>query len=120
MPYSVLGYYTGRRKILGIRTTPPTTDALGALYIVGPNASGPWSGQDGRLAIQNGTEWKFVCPDLGFRVYNDETHEYIYKSGAGWSAWPPSTSGGTPTGQLDGGTPTSDYGGTEPIDGGGV
>jgi hypothetical protein len=28
--------------------------------------------------------------------------------------------GGTPTGQLDGGTPTSDYGGTEPIDGGGV
>ena len=89
MPYNVLGYYTGRRKALGIRAYPPTTDALGALYIVGPNATGAWVGQEGRLAIQNGTEWKFICPDLGFRVYNDETHEYIYKSGVGWSKWPP-------------------------------
>ena len=89
MPYTLLGYFLQRRKVEGVLSDPPTDAPMGAAYIVGPNATGEWAGNEDRIATQSGEGWRYICPDLGLRVFNDDTQEYIYNSGNGWLSWPP-------------------------------
>ena len=100
MPYTILGYWRSKRYVLGVRNEPPTTASLGAAYIIGPSPAGAWAGADnvGRIAMMGGAGWRFLCPDVGLRVYNAETQKYIYNSGRGWLDYPPNniTVGDTP------------------------
>lgn len=40
--------------------TPPGSPAAGVIYIVGSIPTGDWSGQAGKIAIYDGSEWKFI------------------------------------------------------------
>ncbi len=51
-------------------TTPPGSPSAGDRYIVGPSATGVWSGEDDRVAIYVGTDWVFFSPSEGWRVYD--------------------------------------------------
>lgn len=89
MPYTMLGYYNGRRLIAGILNEPPTSPSLGVAYIIGTSPTGVWADNTDRIAVWNGEGWRYYCPDLGLRFYNAATQEYIYTNGNGWLEWPP-------------------------------
>ena len=60
---------------------PPGDPAAGDVFALGVGSQGDWSGQDGRLALWDGTGWLFLDPqdgwlawdamDEGLRVLND-------------------------------------------------
>jgi hypothetical protein len=49
--------------------TPPATSDPGTCYIVAAGATGAWAGQDDALAAWDGSAWRFVSPQTGWRVY---------------------------------------------------
>lgn len=61
-------------------TAPPGGESKGDRYIVGPSATGAWSGEDGNIAVYNGSGWDFTDKQEGMRVYvkdEDTVYEYI-------------------------------------------
>lgn len=67
-------------------TTPPGSPSEGDRYIVGPSATGDWSGHDNEIAEWDGSQWVFG-PTLteGLIVYvADEDKIYTY-NGTSWS-----------------------------------
>lgn len=50
-------------------TIPPEAPSEGQCHIVAQNASGDWTGQDGRLAVFIPPGWDFIAPRLGWQVY---------------------------------------------------
>lgn len=81
-------------------TAPPGSPTAGAMWIVGPAATGAWSGQATKLAIwQVGDDitsaWLFITPKEGFLVYvlDEDTH-YRF-DGAAWGIF--SAGGGSST-----------------------
>lgn len=67
-------------------TSPPGSPAAGDRYIVGPGASGDWTGRDDEVAVWDGAAWVFYPPSVGWQAYiEDEEVLAIYKS-TGWSA----------------------------------
>lgn len=48
-------------------TSPPTA-ADGELYIVGPSATGDWSGKDGQIAHRVAGQWRYYLPQEGWRA----------------------------------------------------
>lgn len=62
-----------------LTTTVPPTPTLNIAYIVGPSATGDWSGQDDDLAIGTGTAWVFLTPVEGNFVYDKATDtQYVF------------------------------------------
>lgn len=80
-------------------TTPPTTVGgdVGKRWIVGPSATGAWSGHDGQIALCTAaTVWRYFTPTEGWRVYVlDEDQDYIYSG----SAWATATAAVSPVGR---------------------
>lgn len=70
-------------------TAPPTTIAgdAGKTWIVGPSATGAWSGHDDKIALCTGANlWAFYEPKAGWRAYlQDEDLDYRFVTGA-WTA----------------------------------
>lgn len=71
-------------------TTPPTTVSgdVGKRWIVGPGATGAWSGKDDQIALCTAaTVWRFLVPKEGFRAdVRDENSAYRYSGGSsGWT-----------------------------------
>lgn len=69
-------------------TTPPGATP-GLVYIVGPSATGDWSGLDGQLAfLQTGddltTAWSFVVPKAGWRAWVVDESVFYQYSGSAW------------------------------------
>ena len=61
-------------------TAPPGGESKGDRYIVGASATGDWSGEDGNIAIYNGSGWDFTDKKEGMRTYvkdEDVIYEYI-------------------------------------------
>ncbi|MFN3937391.1 MAG: DUF2793 domain-containing protein [Gemmobacter sp.] len=48
------------------RTAPPEDPAEGDRHIVASGATGGWAGQDGAIAVHDGTGWQFVRPHPGW------------------------------------------------------
>lgn len=69
-------------------TSPPGSPSLGDCYIVGPAATGAWSGQDDDIAVYDGSSWVFYTPRLGYLAYlEDEEKLTVFKADSGgWSA----------------------------------
>lgn len=70
-------------------TAPPGSPTQGAVYIVGPAATGAWSGQAGKLACwQAGDDlasaWTFIDPREGWRVWATDENAYYQYDGAAW------------------------------------
>ena len=67
-------------------TAPPGSPSEGDRYIVGPSATGAWSGHDDDIAEYVDSAWEFYAPAEGWRVdVKDENKQYRY-SGAAWGA----------------------------------
>ena len=99
-----------------ILNDPPTNPNPGVSYIVGATPSGAWVGHTNNIARWSGEEWKYEAPAPGWRTFikSTATHQVFTSSWQDWAV------GGSATGNIDGGEPDSNYGGTTPIDGGGV
>ncbi|MDB5536919.1 MAG: hypothetical protein JWQ65_1794, partial [Devosia sp.] len=77
-------------------TTPPTTPLLGDAYIVGPSASGAWSGHDSEIAAFQAGAWLFYDPAPGWQVYaKSEKSILVFDAGA-WTALASNGSAGIP------------------------
>lgn len=64
-------------------STPPGSPAAGDLYIVGPSATGNWTGYEEQLAYYDQV-WRFLNPKEGMTVWiNDENRLYTY-NGSDW------------------------------------
>jgi hypothetical protein len=89
-------------------SAPPTGPTAGDRYIVGPSASGGWSGHDGDIAEYQDGAWVFIDPNEGFctRV-EDEDLEYVF-NGVTWVSRPVSTNHNALSG-LQGGTASEYY-----------
>ena len=65
-------------------TAPPGSPSEGDRYIVGPSATGAWSGHDDDIAEYSESAWEFYTPAEGWRVdIKDENVVYRY-SGTSW------------------------------------
>jgi hypothetical protein len=67
---------------------PPGSSAEGERFIVGPAASGAWTGQADKVAAWQDGAWAFYAPRAGWLAWvADEGRLYAW-SGSGWSALP--------------------------------
>lgn len=58
---------TWYQAVLSIESTPPVSPADGDRYIVGVEATGDWTGHEGKIAQWNDTDevWEFATPESG-------------------------------------------------------
>ena len=63
----------------------PSDPALGASWIVGPGAAGPWAGRADNLATWTGGGWRFVEPVPGMTVWQVDAGYRRYWTGTAWS-----------------------------------
>lgn len=72
-------------------TTPPTTVSgdIGKTWIVGPSATGAWSGKDDQIALCTAAvTWRFFTPAEGWEAYViDEDARYRYSGSSSGSSW---------------------------------
>jgi hypothetical protein len=82
--------------VLTERTDPPTQPEPGDAYLVAVAATGGWEGQDGAIAIYQGSGWLFQAPIDGVSVLRLDTRQIGYYSN-GWivASEPAEPSGGT-------------------------
>lgn len=66
-------------------TVPPVSPSDGDRYIVGPAATGVWSGEDGKIAAFIGSNWIFFTPAEGWRAYDQDANERLLWDGAAWT-----------------------------------
>ncbi|WP_069301107.1 DUF2793 domain-containing protein [Neptunicoccus sediminis] len=65
-------------------TSPPASPAIGDCYVVPAPASGDWEGQEGALAVWQGTAWAFTPPQAGWRAYALDEAAGITFDGSVW------------------------------------
>lgn len=51
------------------QSSPPASPPVGACYIVGPSASGAWTGKEQSIAGFTSGGWRFVTPQEGLAAY---------------------------------------------------
>ncbi len=72
-------------------TTPPSDPDNDDTYIVPSGATGAWSGNVGQLASYSGSEWRFLSPRNGWRVWVEDQGyaDFIYLSASNtWTGGP--------------------------------
>lgn len=69
-------------------TAPPGGESEGDRYIVGPSATGDWSGHDGEIAwMDDSATWHFDAPVAGWLTWViDEAEAYKY-TGSAWEVF---------------------------------
>lgn len=65
-------------------TEPPSTIAVGQMWLVAANAGGVWSGQSGRLALMSEGGWRYIDPPVGSRFYDRNRSAFICLRENGW------------------------------------
>lgn len=66
------------------RTAPPASPAAGDRYLVAAGAGGDWAGKDGRIALYDGSAWRFLMPRAGWRTYVIAEALSLGHDGTGW------------------------------------
>lgn len=66
-------------------SAPPVSVPLGAVWLVGAEPGGAWSGQAGQLAIATEGGWRFVSPRMGCRFFDKSRAAIICLKENGWS-----------------------------------
>lgn len=64
---------------------PPTGPAVGQCWLVGPGASGDWTGQADQIAIWSDGGWRFLGPLAGVRVVRLSDGAWLHYTAGGWS-----------------------------------
>lgn len=67
-------------------SAPPTTPQDGEAYIVGPLATGDWTGQEGDLALSLNGGWDFVKPWSGCTVWIESERSHVVYDDGDWVA----------------------------------
>jgi len=70
-------------------TTPPSSPADGATYIIPTGATGAWaSAAVGSLTVwsANNGAWSFYAPQTGWTVYNQSNNTFYAYNGTAWAA----------------------------------
>lgn len=57
------------------RTSPPQNPNVGQVWLIGTNATGIWSENEGDLACWHNGGWRFTAPCDGIRVLNRATSQ---------------------------------------------
>lgn len=65
---------------------PPAMPAEGQCWIVGPAATGDWSGQDGTIALWTVDGWRFLPPREGMQALRLIDRVRVRFDGVGWVA----------------------------------
>ena len=67
-------------------TAPPGGESDGDRYIVGPNATGTWSGHYDDIAVYvlDDTAYTFYTPTIGWRVYVEDEEYALTWDGTAW------------------------------------
>lgn len=67
-------------------STPPGSPSDGDTYIVGPGATGDWSGHEDEIAYYRSSSWTFIEPQVGWHCFVISENEwFIYDSAStGW------------------------------------
>ncbi|EYD76928.1 hypothetical protein Rumeso_01450 [Rubellimicrobium mesophilum DSM 19309] len=65
-------------------TLPPSDVLPGDVIAIGAGAQGDWAGQDGRLALWDGTGWQFIAPAEGWLAWDAATRALRVLSGGVW------------------------------------
>lgn len=66
-------------------TAPPGGEVKGDRYIVGPSATGLWSGHDDDIATYDGVSaWIFDTPVEGWQVWIEDENKFYKYDGTGW------------------------------------
>ncbi len=66
------------------RTAPPATPAITDRYIVAGPATGPWAGQEGRIALYTADGWEFVQPKAGWQAHVIAENKIAFFTGTVW------------------------------------
>lgn len=87
IPYSASLGWGDRLIVENQSTTTPPTATKGLRYVVGPAASGAWSGKDKKIAIcEVAGAWVFYTPEDGLVVF-DKTLQSDYRWSSATSTW---------------------------------
>ncbi len=82
--FSLLDAVTARLVVDKDLSTPPTSPAPSALYIVAASPTGAWSGKATNLAYFDQV-WRFIVPQTGMSVWvEDEAVDYRF-NGTSWA-----------------------------------
>lgn len=65
-------------------STPPLSPSKGNRYIVGPAATGTWSGQENNIMTYSGTEWLVYVPFAGSLTYVIDEDSFYRFDGTEW------------------------------------
>jgi len=66
-------------------TAPPTTPAIGTVYIPNATATGSWTGEEDNFAIHTGSDvYEFITPSVGAMVYDKDATLWIGWNGTAW------------------------------------
>lgn len=65
-------------------TTPPSDPGEGDRYIVASGATGAWAGEDGNVAVHDGTAWLFCTPQTGWRAWVEDEERLVTWRGGAW------------------------------------
>lgn len=77
----------GKRLIVENQTTtaPPGSPTVGTAYIIGPSATGAWSGLDGKIAIcEVAGSFVIYTPTNGWAAYDKSTNNSYTFTGSAW------------------------------------
>lgn len=65
--------------------TPPGSPNNGQAHIVAADATGAWTSQVDSVAIWVGSEWAFIPPKIGMRLYENTAQRFLTYDGNNWS-----------------------------------
>jgi Protein of unknown function (DUF2793) len=73
-----------------LESTPPADPAVGEAWIVGPEATGMWSGHDAEIAAYCAGGWRFAVPVAGCLAWVADLGVFAVRTGSVWlsDAWP--------------------------------
>jgi hypothetical protein len=75
------GYESTHAPVLGVEADPVPGGAKGERYLIGAAPAAPWGGNEGKIAQHNGTDWDYIIPEVGDRVYSvADSKDYLCTS----------------------------------------
>jgi hypothetical protein len=66
--------------------TPPSSPQDGDRYIVGPSATGAWTGQTGKIAVARPGGWEILAAQPGWLAWIADIGQLVVHDGTDWTA----------------------------------
>lgn len=82
----VLDTLTQLSILSAVLSQPPGAPHAGDRYVVAAGGQLDWSGQDGNIAVHDGTGWSFHVPRAGWRAWDQDQGRMLLHDGTAWIA----------------------------------